>query len=261
GAAHARVEDRRGDAAVDHADRVVHPLGRRQREHGAALLGLDDLHLEQHRDRGRRQRSRLNRPDVVEPGQLQALCRRCRRVLPAERARARGRGEPGLGSRLPLPLALRRLSCLHRRAHAASSAISGSAISGSAIGSEITGRVGPPAPAALNAGGPIAASARPAARPPATVISAASWKSDAEAAPVPRTATSSAIPSAAPIWRPIVSTAAPVAKRSGASEEAPAPVSVGITSPTPAPPIIQPGRKSAAYAGEEPVRVMNQTEP
>ena len=50
------------------------------------------------------------------------------------------------------------------------------------------------------------------------------------------------MPSAEPIWRPIVRTAAPVAKRSGASEDAPAPVRVGITSPTPAPVTAMPGR-------------------
>ncbi len=94
-------------------------------------------------------------------------------------------------------------------------------------------------------GRPSAASAIPAPSAPAAVISQAAWKSAAVLVAVPSTATSTATPSAEPIWRPIVSTAAPVAKRSGGSEEAPAPVKVGITKPTPAPPITIPGRNSA----------------
>jgi hypothetical protein len=44
----------------------------------------------------------------------------------------------------------------------------------------------------------------------------------------------------------MLSTALPVAKRSGGSDDVAALVRDGITSPTPAPPTIMPGRKSAA---------------
>jgi len=72
-------------------------------------------------------------------------------------------------------------------------------------------------------------------------------------------------PSAAPIWRPIVSTAAPVGERpSGASEEATGrPVRVGNDEARrPAPVMIIPGRKFRSdRRGFWPVRVMYQSEP
>src|ERR1044072_3520903 len=88
GAAHRRVEQRRGEPAVDHADRVVVVLLRRDREHRAALRDLDELEPEQDRHRRRRDLARSDPVHVLQARQALGPGRGGDWVIPGDRALA-----------------------------------------------------------------------------------------------------------------------------------------------------------------------------
>src|SRR5204863_5255170 len=67
-AAHRRIEQRHGEAAVHHADRVVMLLARREFKYGVTWLDLDQAEPQELRDRRRRQAAVADRSEEVMPG-------------------------------------------------------------------------------------------------------------------------------------------------------------------------------------------------
>ncbi len=90
GAAEGRVEQGRGVAAVDDADRVVVLLPRFALEDDPPLLQLDRAQAHRHRDRGRRHLAGDNRGHVLHPGHRRPRGRGRHRVLPDQGAAAGG---------------------------------------------------------------------------------------------------------------------------------------------------------------------------
>jgi hypothetical protein len=86
---------------------------------------------------------------------------------------------------------------------------------------------------------------------PASTSQAAAKESSTASGPsgVPSTATNTAIPRTAPIWRLMLTTALPVAERSAGRSAVAADRMVGSASPTPLPPTSIAGRTTAAYDG------------
>ena len=100
GAAGGRVDQRGGQAAVDHADRVVVLLAGLDGEDDMALADLDELEAHEGRDRRRRELARDHRPHGAEAVELGEVARGldgvvASEVMPrraAERAPATGAG-------------------------------------------------------------------------------------------------------------------------------------------------------------------------
>src|SRR5437763_4357158 len=220
-AAHGRVQQGGGDAAVHHADRVVERLARRKREGRDAPLHRDEAHSQQPGDGRRRQLSLDDGLQELQAAGLAPALGQCGGVVPGDdAATGRRRGDA--------PAAVPSTAGPGARSRATAGVVEGSA----------------PGSRALTRPSPMAV--RAAATPPATMSPYAPWKVASASAGdgVPTTATSTDTPSTAPIWRAQATTALPVANRAGGSSATAALLSDEKLKPTPAPVSTVAGRNS-----------------